>query len=185
MNKANTNHHKNLRQLAKSAALELGNIKLTMAERSLAAQRLRPLISAMILGDAGERERCPACLCPIIVEITKAIIALLELGEGYRFADVKVKLDIAHDLMGALNELASSDAIAIEDKVPLIKAAETLINPALRTAVRLVDPDRVEFNYVDDAAIGIGSSALSIAWRASAIVTDKGRELRQSRITLH
>ena len=85
--------------------------------------------------------------------------------------------------MGALDELASSDTIAIADKTPLIEAAEILIEPALRAAVRLTDPDRVE--YICDVEIGLGLSAMSIAMRASAIFTNKSRELREASITIH
>lgn len=178
------NPDKGLHQLAEACALKLGNTELSVAERCLAAQQLRPLISIILLPNArAEQEDRHKCLHTIVEEITQAILSLLDLGHSFRFADAKVNLDLAYDLMRTLDELASSDTIAIVDKAPLIEAAEILIEPALRTAVRLTDPDRVE--CVCNVEIGLGFSAMSIALRASAIVTAKSRELREASITIH
>ena len=133
------NPDKGLHQLAEACALKLGNTELSVAERCLSAQQLRPLISIILLPNArAEQEDRHKCLHTIVEEITQAILSLLDLGHSFRFADAKVNLDLAYDLMRTLDELASSDTIAIVDKAPLIEAAEILIEPALRCRA----PDR-------------------------------------------
>jgi len=173
----NPDPHHGLRDLSNGYALDVGNADLSIGDRALAADRLRPLVSSILLSSDTHETRSPdATIWTIVDRVATAVRSLLELGNGYELAMVKMKLDAAYKLMGALDEVASSASIPIEHKMPVIVAAETLIVPALRMAVRLVDPDRVEF--ISDAEIGLGQSAMSVAWRASAIVHDKSRDLR-------
>lgn len=187
MTKAKTeSNYQDLLQLTLSTALELGDPILGITERANAAHRLRALVSALLQSKAMvEGGEWPASLCSIVEEITKAILSLLELGDTITFADVKEKLDIACDLMGALDEISRSDAIALEDKLPILENVEALVNPALRTLVRLVDPDRVEYCLVGDQEVRIGSLAMSLAWRSSAIVHDKSRMLRDAGVAVN
>ena len=86
-----------LHRLAEVYALELGNTELSVAERGLAAQRLRPLISIILLPNApAEGEDRRECLHMIVDKITQAILSLLEIGASYCLADVQAKLGIAH-----------------------------------------------------------------------------------------
>lgn len=110
--------------------------------------------------------------------ISKAAVPLFDLGEdGYSLYEVKAKLEKVADLVTAIEEIGRSGILSLDESEEVLKATESLVNPALRLAVRLVDPDRHEFEWVDDLSVRVGAAAMSIAWRTSALVEDQNREI--------
>lgn len=172
-------------QLASQLFRQLGDPDLSDADRANVVRQCRTIVSSILLTihtlNALERVALVEALAD---GLAMAALPLLTLGDSYRFIDLKAQLDIVHDIVGAFDEMSSGDALAMEEKVPLIEAAETLINPAWCLAAQLVDADFAEYGSVSNREIAVGQSALMIAWRASALFEDRGRELRQAGITI-
>ena len=172
-------------QLASRLFRQLGDPVLSDDRRAAVVRQLRSIVSSILLTidtlDGLERVSLIEALAD---GLAMAALPLLKLGDNDYDVDLKARLDIVYDIMSALDELASSAALEMEEKVPLIDAAKTIINPAWCLAARLVDADHADYGTVSNREINLGREALLTAWRASVIVEDRGRELRQAGIVI-
>lgn len=114
-----------------------------------------------------------------IVRLIDAAMPCMVLGDEYYFDRVRVQLDLVTSVIAATEMVVGNDALSLDQKKVLIDAVEPLLNPALRLVVRLANPDGHEFEWVDDYSVRLASEAMTIAWRISAIVEDRGREVRR------
>lgn len=155
------------------------------AGQAQCAEQLNSTVATILAfmegSDPAEKEEIAARLVGLINQITRSSVPVLALGNEYSFSDVNKRLDFVTHIIRTVEMVAGDDAFSVDRKQEIVEAAERLVNPALRLCVHLVNPDRHEFEWIDDYSVRLGSAAMSIAWRASAIVEDRGREIRRAR----